>query len=110
VAVGGAGTILTYSDSSFSWIPRTSGTTQPLYAQSSYGSQRVVVGGNGVILTSTNGTTWTTRTSGTSQALYGIARNGNRFVAVGAAGTVLTGSAAVSYVIIADDPPIVMLP
>lgn len=61
------------------------------------GSQFVVVGGSGTILTSPDGTTWTTRRSGTSEFFGGIAWSGAQFAAVGLNGVILTSPDGISW-------------
>ena len=71
IALGNNGTILTSSDG-VTWISRTSGTANRLWA-ATYGSSKfVVVGDSGTVLTSPNGTTWTSRSSGASFQLMDV--------------------------------------
>ena len=85
------------------WMARTSGTTQWLHCVTWSGSQFVVVGNSGTILTSPNGVTWTPRVSGTTETLYSITWSGSQFVAVGFNGTVLTSPNGVNWTL---QPPV----
>jgi len=84
--VGDAGTILHYDGTS--WSPRSSGTTNALYAM---GPDLVVVGAAGTIMQVNPGVGWRAQASGTTNHLYGLARTppGGTIVVVGAAGTIL---------------------
>jgi hypothetical protein len=72
-------------------------TTANLWGACYGGTQFVVVGEQGTILTSPDGTTWTQRTSGTTAWLNGVAWNGTRYVAVGDGGTILSSPDAVTW-------------
>ncbi|MBA2287858.1 MAG: hypothetical protein H0W02_20475, partial [Ktedonobacteraceae bacterium] len=72
------------------WTTHPSSTSQTLSGVAWSGSQVVVVGHNGTILTSSDGSTWTTHPSGTPQHLWDVAWSGSQFVAVGDNGTILT--------------------
>ena len=72
------------------WHTRTSTASQALNGIAWSGSQFVVVGDVGTILTSPDGRIWTAQHSSTSQELFDIAWSGSQFVAVGSGGTILT--------------------
>jgi serine/threonine protein kinase len=73
------------------WHAQHTGTTVDLFSGVTWsGSQFVVVGLVGTILTSPDGHIWTAQSSGTSQVLYYVAWSGSQFVAVGTQGTILT--------------------
>jgi serine/threonine protein kinase len=72
------------------WHLQHSGTSQDLWGIAWSGSQFVVVGRNGTILTSPNGITWTAQNSGTNELLASVVWSGSQFVAVGTLGTILT--------------------
>lgn len=63
---------------------------EDLYGVVWSGSQFVVVGKDGYIVTSYNGVAWSKQTSGTTASLMGIAWSGDQFVTVGDNGTILT--------------------
>ena len=73
------------------WHAQHTGTTVDLFSGVTWsGSQFVVVGLVGTILTSPDGHIWSAQSSGTSQGLYYVAWSGSQFVAVGTQGTILT--------------------
>jgi serine/threonine protein kinase len=72
------------------WTYQSSGTSQNLYSVTWSGSQFVVVGTAGTILTSADGRTWTVQPSPTSADLIRVAWLGSQFVIVGYNGTILT--------------------
>jgi uncharacterized repeat protein (TIGR01451 family) len=61
------------------------------------GTQFVVVGQGGVILTSPDGITWTAQTSGTTDGLFAVGYGGGQFVAVGYVGQLLTSPDGVTW-------------
>lgn len=81
------------------WTAATTGTTQDLWGATWTGSQFVVVGNSGTILTSRDGQEWTSRASGTSEwllaAVYSPERQ--RHVVVGDHGTILTSTDAITW-------------
>ena len=79
-------------DSATQWTPRTSGVTSFLNDIVWSGTQFVVVGNNGVILTSPEGINWAQKSSGTGNDLYGVVQSGTQYVIVGDHGTILTSS------------------
>jgi hypothetical protein len=77
------------------WTARSSGTAKMLRGAAWTGSQFVVVGDSGTVLTSPDGTAWTARASGTTdQNLTGVASSGSRIVAVSQRGVTATDSVA----------------
>ncbi len=72
------------------WHAQNSGTSNSLNAVAWSGSQFVVMGEAGIILTSPDGRTWTAQHSGTSKVFNGVVWTGSQFVAVGFGGTILT--------------------
>jgi hypothetical protein len=72
------------------WHTRNSGTSDFLHGVAWSGTQFVVVGAGGTILTSPDGNAWTPQHSGTLQNLDDIIWSDTQFVAVGAGGTILT--------------------
>jgi hypothetical protein len=79
------------------WTSRTSGVQYWLSGVVWTGSQIVVVGNRGTILTSPDGITWTKRDSITSSGLNSVAWNGQMLVAVGLNGTVVTSNDGVTW-------------
>ena len=71
------------------WHTQIVGPPQPLLSIAWSGSQFVVVGDKGAILTSPDGHTWTPQNSGTTNELNGVTWSGSQFVVVGD-GTILT--------------------
>jgi hypothetical protein len=71
------------NDLASSWTQQASGVQAALNRVIWTGTQFVVVGWSGTILTSPDGTTWTSQSSGTSAVLTGVAWSGSRLVAVG---------------------------
>ena len=86
VAVGASGTIITSTDGS-TWTVETalSGNLNAVH----YGSQFMLVGGNGIVYTSTTGQSdsWTARSSGSSSDLYAVTYGSGAYVTVGTSGT-----------------------
>lgn len=83
---------------------RTSGTTQRLYSCTWTGSQFLMGGSGGTILSSADGTTWASRTSGTTADLLGSASSGSVHVLCGAVagqfsgtGVILTSTNGISW-------------
>lgn len=72
-------------------------TTNELQGICAFGSQFVVTGGNGTILTSPNGTNWTLRTSATTNLLTSAAAISGLVVAVGEKGTILSSPDGISW-------------
>jgi len=90
VYIGNAGVVqidtdeeLVVNDFASSWTQQASGVQAALNRVIWTGTQFVVVGYSGTILTSPDGTTWTSQSSGTSAVLTGVAWSGSRLVAVG---------------------------
>lgn len=79
------------------WTQRTSGTTQHLRSAFRNGSQWVVVGNAGTVLTSTDGVVWTSRTSGATSDLFGIIYANGLWIATGASGTIITSSNGITW-------------
>jgi len=98
VAVGTNGTII--SGGPNHWIQQPSGTSAWLLAVT-YGTQFVVVGDQGTILTSPDAVHWTSQNSGTTQRLNGVAygtiAGAPMYLAVGEAGTVCTSRDGVHW-------------
>src|SRR5271157_508459 len=100
VTTGGAGTILTSTNGTTSWVSQTSGVSTNLWNTTSAFSTDYVVGDSGTLLHSTNDTSWTANNQG-SHNLYGIdsvtmyqgvhAIQG-AVIAVGAAGVIYTSA------------------
>jgi hypothetical protein len=94
------------------WTPRSTGITPQLDKIIWTGSQFVVVGYSGTILTSSDGITWTSRASGTAADLTGVAWTGTRLVAVGndqsavVAGISLTSSDGVAWAVSSTPLPV----
>jgi hypothetical protein len=80
-----------------SWTRRTSGVQKWLSGVVWTGSQLVVVGGGGTILTSKDGITWSKRDSITPNGLNSVAWNGKTLVAVGVKGTIVTSNDGVTW-------------
>jgi photosystem II stability/assembly factor-like uncharacterized protein len=83
---------------------RASGTTQRLNSSAWTGSQFLMCGMGGTILSSVDGTTWAARTSGTTANLYGAATSGSVHVICGvlfgpsyATGVILTSTNGISW-------------
>jgi len=87
-AVGASGTIVRYSDTT--WSSQTSGTTNHLYGVWGTSSSNVYsVGASGTIL-KYNGSSWSSQTSNTTNNLYGVWGSGASDVfAVGYGGTIV---------------------
>lgn len=73
--------------------------TNDLYGVASSGTQYVVVGESGTILTSLDGATWTSRISNMPGGYFidGITWSGTQYVAVGGAGYTLTSSDGINW-------------
>jgi len=84
-------------DSGTQWISRTSGVTSFLNDIVWSGTQFVVVGNNGVVLTSPDGINWTQKNSGTSYDLLGVVWSGTQYVAVGGNNTILASNDAETW-------------
>jgi hypothetical protein len=69
------------------------------------GTQFVVVGSGGTVLTSPDGIVWSHRDSGTSEFLNGIAWNGSLFVAVSRFGLILTSPDGIRWTMQPAGPP-----
>ena len=92
LAVGTQGTIL-WGTNVFLWnelSPRP--TVNDLQGVCYDGSQFILTGGNGTILTSPDGTNWTSRTTPTSAFLMSVAAFPGGLVSVGENGVILTSS------------------
>jgi hypothetical protein len=87
------------NDIAASWTQQQTGTQSALNRVIWTGTQFVVVGYSGTVLTSPDGTNWTPRNSGTSAVLSAVAWSGSRLVAVGFGNstTVLTSTDGVSW-------------
>jgi hypothetical protein len=87
------------NDLAASWTQQTTGAQAALNRVIWTGTQFVVVGYGGTILTSPDGSTWTSQNSGTSAILMGAAWSGARLVAVGygSSPTVLTSVDGVNW-------------
>src|SRR5579864_7642238 len=72
------------------WTLQKSGTTTYLLSITWSGSQFVIVGNSGTILTSSTAVNWDTQNAGTTKTLYSVTWAKSQFVAVGEAGTILT--------------------
>ena len=68
-----------------------------LYASAWTGTQMVVVGFGGTVLTSPDGIAWTPRSSGTTATLRAIVKGGRQLCTVGDAGTILTSPDGVTW-------------
>lgn len=82
VAVGRSGAVQTSPDA-ITWTPRSSGTSQHLWAVAWAGNLVVAVGDSGTLLTSPDGIAWTSRKMGTTENLTSVAWSGTKIVAVG---------------------------
>ena len=92
LAVGTQGTVL-WGTNVFLWnelSPKP--TTNDLQGVCHDGTQFILAGGNGTILTSPNGTNWTRQTTPTSAFLMSVAAFPGGLVAVGQAGVILTST------------------
>jgi serine/threonine protein kinase len=78
------------------WHVQPSSTSTPLRGVVWSGSQFVVVGTNGTILTSTDGSSWSAQNAGTSESLRGVVWSGSQFVVVGT-NTILTSTNSSSW-------------
>ena len=85
------------TDNGVTWTTQDSGTTQPLWGAAWDGSQFVVVGNLGTILTSPDGVTWTPRTSGTTAQLSGIVWRDGQFVTIGSNRNVYTSPDGIAW-------------
>ena len=65
------------------WTTRTSGTTSQLLSIAASGTQRVIVGSEGTILTSLNGIDWLSQNSGRPNLLSSVTWTGTQWIAVG---------------------------
>src|SRR5262249_24470713 len=81
------------------WTVRATPTTDNLVAVIWAGSQFVVGGLNGTILTSPNGINWTARVSPTTNEINGLAFSGSRLVGVVNTGEVVTSTNGVNWAI-----------
>ena len=84
-------------ESPWAWTQRCLGTTCRLLDVVWSGTEFVVVGENGTILTSPDGVEWTQRNSGTEMTLRGVTWDGSQFVAVGGRGFILTSTDGVEW-------------
>lgn len=98
VAVGDAGTILTYKYDDGVWLQRESGSADWLVGVG-YGNGRfVVVGDRGTILTSDDGgLSWQPRVSGTHLRLNAVAFGDGRWLAVGEQGSALGSNDGITW-------------
>ena len=74
-----------------------SGTKKFLTSIAWSGTQFVVVGENGTIITSPNGINWTSRTSGVTVLLNSVVWSGTQFVAVGNNGIIITSPNGINW-------------
>jgi hypothetical protein len=81
------------------WTRRVSGVQNWLSGVVWTGSQIVVVGGGGTILTSPDGITWTKQASNTSNGLNSVAWNGTTLVAAGLGGAIVTSNDGVTWTV-----------
>ncbi|MBI4326598.1 MAG: hypothetical protein HY674_15235 [Chloroflexi bacterium] len=88
VITGGAGTILTSTDTT-KWTVR-SVSSAFLSGVTTFPGGLVAVGDLGAILTSPDGVQWTSRNSGTANWLYRVHYLGERLIAVGENGSIIT--------------------
>lgn len=72
-------------------------TNEYLQAAVWSGTQFVVVGQNGMVLTSPDGVGWTVRSSGSTAALTGVVWTGAQFVVVGDGGVIRTSSDGIAW-------------
>ena len=72
-------------------------TEKHLYSIAWTGTQFVVAGDNGSILTSPDGIHWTSRYSGDSGALHSVTWTGNQLIAVSSSGTFLTSRDGIDW-------------
>ncbi|HWR82617.1 MAG TPA: hypothetical protein VN285_04890, partial [Candidatus Deferrimicrobium sp.] len=79
------------------WTLRPTGTSSYLFDVAFSGSQYVIVGEKGVILTSLDGITWTTQPPVTANDLFGVHWSETQFVAVGDKGTILLSPDGVAW-------------
>ena len=79
------------------WTLRNSGMSVDLNAVVWSGSQFLVVGSNGTVLTSPDGGLWTKQTTSTSETLHDVTWSGTTFVAVGENGTILTSGDGIAW-------------
>lgn len=99
VSVGSDGGIRISTDGiSYTYVSNVdTGTSEPLRSIIFTGTQYVVVGNSGTVLTSPDLSTWTSSTSGTTATLYEVAYSGATYVAVGSGGTILVSPDAISW-------------
>lgn len=98
LAVGSRGTIL-WATNVFLWNQLDpSPTTNDLQGVLYDGSQFLLCGGEGALLTSPDGLAWTTQSTGTRSFLMSLERHPAGYVAVGENGAMLTSSNAVDWV------------
>jgi len=100
IVVGAAGRIFTSTDQGANWTARTSGVSEDLYAIAHDGSQYIVTGQNGTILTSGDGITWTRQSSPTGQHLYGLlySKARGKLIAVGSNQEALYGTGVSTWI------------
>ena len=84
------------SGKDWGWAQRYSGTNHRLYDVVWCGSQFVVVGEGGTILTSPDGEEWTQRDSGTEGWLRSVTWDGSKYVAV-SGNTILTSPDGIAW-------------
>jgi len=97
LAVGSQGTIL-WAANIFLWNPvEPAPTPNDLQGVLFDGTQYLVCGGAGTVLTSPNGTNWTARSTPTTSFLMSVERFPDGYVAVGEDGVILTSSDATSW-------------
>jgi hypothetical protein len=108
-ALASSGTLIVHAGVSFTgiqtspdgvtWTARTNPTTGPLPLKGVgwTGTQFIIVGNSGTILTSTDGATWTQRVSNVTAALNGAGACGTVNVAVGDSGTIVASSDGVTW-------------
>jgi hypothetical protein len=86
------------NDFGTSWTRMASDVSAWLHRVIWTGSQFVIVGDGGTILTSPDGSTWIARDSHTTSSLMGVASSGSKLVAVGNPATVVASSDGVTWV------------
>ncbi len=95
VVTGGAGTILTSTDTT-NWTVR-SVTSAFLSGVTAFPGGLVAVGDLGAILTSSDGVQWTPRNSGTTNWLYRVHYFGGKLIALGENGFIVTSQDGITW-------------
>lgn len=99
VSVGSNGGMRISSDGiTYSYLSSAdTGTSELLRSIIHSGSQYVVVGFNGIILTAPDLSSWSVQNSGTSEHLYSVVYSGSNYAAVGTNGTIIVSGDAVTW-------------